>query len=172
MMEGMKMRGMMRRVLALGVLAAVYAGVLGMVGLLSPGEAAAQNTPCFRPQGGAAFVCGNGGRVEIREGAQLEVQAGGLLELLPGDVVTVTDGQTVTVGSAYVALGSAGTVTVTLAAGAAGTLATVVNTTATTINVADGGTARLAGAAALGQFDTLLLLSDGTGWNEISRSDN
>lgn len=153
------------------------AAVIVLLGLLvwtmGPIEqVSAQNTACFRAQGGSTWACTTGGRMEFRTGSQLEVQAGAVLELQPADVLTVLDAAVVAPTSNYIPLGSAGTVTVTVSAGAAGQVLMLVNTTNTTINLADTGTAKLASAGALGQYDSITLLSDGTNWIEVSRSNN
>jgi hypothetical protein len=49
-----------------------------------------------------------------------------------------------------------------------GTRLTLVNVGSNTITFTDTGTLKLSGNAALGQFDTLALLSDGTNWIQIA----
>lgn len=91
----------------------------------------------------------------------------------PATAIAVTSGGTVTPTSSYVALSSAGTVgTSAIAVGTAGKLIYLVNTTNTTITFTDTGTLKLAGNAALGQYDTLTLRSDGTNWIEAARANN
>ena len=96
------------------------------------------------------------------------------LRITAQTVISPTDGGVITPTGTYQPLSSAGTVTPTIATGAAtaGDTLMLVNTTATTINIADSGTAKLSAAAALGQYDTLTLLFDGTNWLELDRSDN
>jgi len=87
--------------------------------------------------------------------------------------ITVTNGAAFTVTGSYQPISAAGEVTPTITAGAtAGDLVVLVNTSAQTINLADSGTLMLTAAAALGQYDTLTLMSDGTNWLELSRADN
>lgn len=88
--------------------------------------------------------------------------------------ITVTDTATFTPTGSYQPIGAAGTVTPVLSTGAAsaGDILTLINTTAQTINLADSGNIVLSAAAALGQYDVLILWFDGTRWIEISRSDN
>ena len=86
--------------------------------------------------------------------------------------ITVTDATTFTITGTYQPITAAGEVTPTIAAGTAGDLVVIVNTSAQTINIADSGTVALTAAAALGQNDTLTLLSNGTTWLEVSRADN
>jgi hypothetical protein len=88
--------------------------------------------------------------------------------------ISVTNGGIITATGSYQRLTSAGTVTPTVstASRTAGDLLVLVNTSATTINIADSGTAKLSAAAALGQYDTLTLRFDGTNWVEVARSNN
>lgn len=86
--------------------------------------------------------------------------------------ISVTNGSAITATGSYQPLTSGGTVTATITAGDAGRLLVLVNTSATTINIQDTGIQKLSAAAALGQYDALVLWSDGTNWIEISRSDN
>lgn len=92
----------------------------------------------------------------------------------PQPVISATDGGVITPTGTYQLLESAGTVTPTIetAGIVTGTHLTLINTAATTITIVDTGTAKLAGEAALGQFDVLKLLFDGTNWIEEDRSDN
>jgi len=41
-----------------------------------------------------------------------------------------------------------------------------------TITLTDTGTLKLGGNAALGQYDSITLLSDGTNWIQVSKADN
>ncbi len=54
-----------------------------LIGLLigQPAPVTAQNTPCYRPQGGASFVCGDGGSFVVKSGGALTVESGGTLGL-------------------------------------------------------------------------------------------
>ncbi len=87
--------------------------------------------------------------------------------------ITVTNGAAFTPTGTYQNITTASEVTPTITAGAtAGDLLILINTSAQTINVADSGTAKLSAAWAAGQYDVLVLWSDGTNWIEISRSNN
>lgn len=88
-------------------------------------------------------------------------------------------GLTITQDSAITCLGmncpisaagalSTGTVTVP----AAGTLLIIRNTGSNTITISDTGTTMLSGDIALGQYDTLTLLSDGTNVIQVATSNN
>ena len=89
-------------------------------------------------------------------------------------VISPTDGAVITPTCTYQRLSSAGEVTPTITTTGitTGTLLVLINTTNTTINLADTGTAKLSAAWAGGQYDALVLWFDGTNWIEISRSDN
>lgn len=54
----------------------------------------------------------------------------------------------------------------------AGRVLTLVNVGSNTITLTDTGTLKLAGNAALGQYDSLVLLSDGTNWIQLAKTDN
>jgi len=87
--------------------------------------------------------------------------------------ITVTNGAAFTPTGTYTPIAAAGEVTPTITAGAtAGNLAIIVNTSDQTVNLADSGTLMLTAAFAMGQYDVLTLLSDGTNWLEVSRANN
>lgn len=88
--------------------------------------------------------------------------------------ISPTDGGIITATGTYQPLSSAGSVTVTIATAGVttGTHLILENTTATSILILNTGTAKLAGDATLGQYDSIHLRFDGTNWIEISRSDN
>lgn len=91
----------------------------------------------------------------------------------PNAVVVVTSGGTVTALSSHVPLSSTGTVgTASIAGPTAGRVLFLVNMANTTITFTDTGTLKLAGNAALGQYDTLTVRGDGTNWIEAARSNN
>jgi hypothetical protein len=100
------------------------------------------------------------------------VSAGKFYRAVPRTAISVTAGSLITPTGTYQRLSSAGTVTPTMGTATAGDLVTLINTTATTINLADSGIAKLSAAWAGGQYDTLTLRFDGTNWLELSRSDN
>lgn len=54
----------------------------------------------------------------------------------------------------------------------AGRVVTLVNVGSNTITLTDTGTLKLSGNAALGQYDSLVLISDGTNWIQLSKTDN
>lgn len=83
----------------------------------------------------------------------------------------VTNGIPITPTGTYLELTATEWSTVTVAANAdAGTVLFLNNVSAENIYIAD--TARNGGNLTLGQYDTLVYISDGTGWVELSRSNN
>jgi hypothetical protein len=57
--------------------------------------------------------------------------------------------------------------------GTAGDVLTLVNIGSNAITITDTGTLKLSGNAALGQYDSVTLLSDGTNWIQVApESDN
>lgn len=93
--------------------------------------------------------------------------------VLEQDAISVTAGLTMTLAGGVQALESSGVVTAgEINPGTPNQLVILVNTTNTTINIPDSGTHRLAGAAALGQWDVLALWYRGTVWVELWRSNN
>jgi hypothetical protein len=88
------------------------------------------------------------------------------------DTLTVTDATAFAPTGAYQPITAASEVTPTVTVADAGTVVMITNVATYTVNLADTGTAKLTAAAALGQYDTITLLSDGTNWIEVSRTDN
>jgi hypothetical protein len=101
---------------------------------------------------------------------------GSFFNVSAATAISCTDGGVITMTGTYQPLQSAGTVTPTLSTTATGvttgTWLCLINTADTTINLADSGTAKLGGARALGQYDSLWLVFDGTNWVEISTTNN
>lgn len=91
--------------------------------------------------------------------------------------ITVTPGGTVTPAGSYQPITAASTGTGTsaiagCATGTAGERVTFINTSANTITFTDTGTLKLAGNAALGQYDSLGVICDGTNWVQTTKADN
>ena len=111
-----------------------------------------------------------GGRVEVAG----EVEAG-YLTFGSGAVISVTNGLTITaqgVGVPLESAGNVGTSNIVTTNASAGSVIVLWNTANTTITITDTGHLVLAGNAALGQYDTLMLMYDGARWVELSRSNN
>jgi hypothetical protein len=103
--------------------------------------------------------------------SDLEVQD--WLAVAAQTAISVTHDAIITPTGSYQQLESAGTVgTSSIAAGSAGQILVLVNTTNTTITISDTGTLKLSSNAALGQYDSLTLISDGTNWIEIGEGGN
>ncbi len=97
----------------------------------------------------------------------------GLTRNVKSTAITVSNGSTVTpVGSYQPLTSAANTGTSAITVLSAGTVVYFVNTANTTITFTDTGTLKLSGNAALGQYDSLILLSDGTNWIEVSETNN
>lgn len=95
------------------------------------------------------------------------------LRLSPTTPISVTQNMTITPRGSYQPLESAGNVgTAAIARGNAGDVLLLINQTNTTITISDTGTLKLGGNRALGQFDTLTLVSDGTNWIERAFTNN
>lgn len=87
--------------------------------------------------------------------------------------ITVTAGGNISPTGTYQPLTAAGAVgTSDITAGAAGRLLILTNVGTNAITITDTGTIMLGADCALGQYDTLTLLSDGTNWLELNRNDN
>jgi hypothetical protein len=87
--------------------------------------------------------------------------------------ITVTTGGYITPTGTFCKLASGGTVfTDKLAAGTAGRWLVLWNSSATSVTITDTGTIMLTGDWAAGQYDSLMLFSDGTNWIELGRNDN
>ena len=86
--------------------------------------------------------------------------------------LTVTDTDEIDPTGSYQPLTSVGTATCTLSIGSAGDFLVLVNVGAQSIIITDQTTIVLAGNYTLVQYDSLFLISDGTRWTEITRSNN
>lgn len=87
--------------------------------------------------------------------------------------VTVTQSGTLTPTGSYQPITAGGNLSFgNIAAGEAGDVLTLINLSNTTITITDTGTLKLSGNAELGQYDSLLLWSDGTNWVEVAQANN
>jgi hypothetical protein len=95
------------------------------------------------------------------------------LRLKPASTITATTGVTLTPRGSFQPLAAATSVGIgAIAADAPGTLLLLTNVSAQTITISDTGTLRLGGDRALGQYDTLWMVSDGTNWLEYGYVNN
>lgn len=111
--------------------------------------------------------------------AARDIQAGddvtvtGDLVLSPRTAISVTMNATINPTGSYQPLTSAGTVnTASITIKPAGMVLTLVNMSNTSIVLTDTGTLKLSGNLTLGQYDSLVLVSDGTNWVQRSTSNN
>lgn len=108
-------------------------------------------------------------------GASGNLFTAGLLRTGAGTTITVTAASAITPTASYQPITAAGAITdATLPTSGflAGQRVTFVNSGSNSITILDSGTSKLAGNAALGQYDSLTVLFDGTNWIETNRSDN
>lgn len=187
---------------ALAVFLAPLLTVLAFVSFYAPAPTTGQaNIPCYRQQGGAKTVAGSGCEYEFQSGSTIDVQSGvtfGAVDLTVSDDLTVTDDVFVgddlnvadIIGSTFttITLGYAGTITPTgvyqqlTAAAARGTssvanptagrLVVLINVGSNTITLTDTGTLKLSGNIALGQYDSLTMVGDGTNWIQLATTNN
>jgi hypothetical protein len=117
----------------------------------------------FQDGGVEVFSIADGGALTMGTWGQWTAQT----------AISVTHDGIITPTGTYQQLESADAVgTSNVAAGSAGQLLVLVNTTNTTITISDTGTLKLSSDAALGQYDSLTLISDGTNWVELAQADN
>lgn len=87
---------------------------------------------------------------------------------------TITFGGTITPTGMYhqiTAAAARGTSSVA-GVGTAGRVVVLINAGSNTITLTDTGTLKLSGNVALGQYDSVTLLSDGTNWIQVSTANN
>ena len=121
---------------------------------------------------GDAAVTGNA-TVAGTLGVTGDATFGGDMVITPMAVLTITQDATITPTTGYVQLASAGNLgTASVATGTAGQVVRMVNTANTTITLTDTGTLKLSGNLALGQYDSVTLISDGTNWVQLATSNN
>lgn len=94
------------------------------------------------------------------------------LMLTPATLISLTNGATLTPASSFQPIGAPGTVYITLGVCPSGLVTTLENAIAQTINFTDTGTSKLTANFAMGQYDTLTLIGDGTNCFEIARANN
>jgi hypothetical protein len=153
---------------------------LGLHGVMSTTDAAAQgNIPCYRMQGGARTIAASGCSYEFESGSSLSLEAGATFTVTDfirtgyKTALSVTDGSTITpTGTIQRITAAATTGTSAIANPNEGRILVLVNIGSNTITLTDTGTLKLSGNAALGQFDNITLIGDGTNWIEISETNN
>jgi hypothetical protein len=98
--------------------------------------------------------------------------ASSIVKLTPSTLISLTNGATLTPAASLQPIGSPGTVYVTLGVCPAGLVTTLENAINATINLTDTGTSKLTANFAMGQYDTLTLIGDGTNCYELARANN
>lgn len=96
----------------------------------------------------------------------------GFLRLVPATTITVTYTGITPTASYQPIVAAAFTGTSHIATKPSGTILRLVNTGTPTITLTDTGTLMLNANVVLGQYDSLLLMSDGTNWIAVGGSDN
>jgi hypothetical protein len=112
----------------------------------------------------------NNGRLNAYRGAN--VGGSGILYLSASTPVAVVNSTPLALTSSNVVISAAGTATIPLTIPAANYYGCIRNTGSPVVTIADTGNQILTAAAALGQYDSLCLVSDGTRAIEVSRADN
>lgn len=178
---------MKRFAILIGALATAIVGILIFANVLS--TSAQANVPCYRLQRGAKAIAGSGCEYEFLSGSILDVQSGTTFtaddltladDLNVADIiastyttVTVTPGSTIIPTGVYQILTSATAAgTSSIANPTAGRFVVLVNVGSNTITLTDTGTLKLSGNIALGQYDSVSLLGDGTNWVQTATSNN
>jgi hypothetical protein len=91
--------------------------------------------------------------------------------LSAASVITLTNGGTLTIADSFHPIASAGTIGASLSC-PAGLISVIENTVNQTITFTDTGTVRLTANFAMGQYDTLTVIGDGTSCLEVARANN
>lgn len=100
---------------------------------------------------------------------------GTFARVTPSTVITVTAAGVITPTASFQKITAAGVITdatLSTTGFTAGDTLTIENTGSNSITILDSGAVKLAGNAALGQYDSLRAMFDGTNWIETGRSDN
>jgi hypothetical protein len=154
--------------------------------------------PCYREQGGTAFVGESGCTFDVKSGAAVSLASGasltmasgstatfavqptlqdgltlqGQLNLRAGTSITVTNSAPFTATASWQPIVAAGAVTPTITIPSLGHVVCVQNTGTNVITIADASNQVLASTFAMGQYDVLCGRSDGTRFIEMNRSNN
>lgn len=154
--------------------------LLAFVAFYAPAPTEAQaNIPCYRSQGGRINVAGSGCTYEFQSGSTLELQSGATMTTTDIYVAAGTP-QTIGYQGTITPTGMYNQITASAARGTssvagvatAGRVVVIVNIGSNTITLTDTGTLKLSGNIALGQYDSVSLLSDGTNWIQLATANN
>ncbi len=123
----------------------------------------------FQDNGAAVFTIADGGSIthtgslNVGTWGQFAVQSAVCLTM--DTPITPTGTYQPITATAYVS-------TSQVVTGTAGQLLILTNISAHNVGITDTGILKLSGDTALGQYDTLTLISDGTNWIELAQTDN
>ncbi len=102
-----------------------------------------------------------------------DLSVGGWINGNAAPALTITAGGTITPTGTYQRItAAAARGTSSVVGHAAGRILVLVNVGSNTITLTDTGTLKLSANAALGQYDTITLQSDGTNWIELAKANN
>lgn len=154
---------------------AIFALLFGLVlaSMPAPAPVQAQNTACFRAQGGALWACGDGGTMEFREGSTLKIDTA--LSAVPQADLTLTMNGYITPTGTFQPVRSAGAVSISganIADGDQGDLLILFNAGGQTITITETTGLVSAGNIALGALDAATLVFSGTTWIQAGASNN
>ena len=155
---------------------AVLAIVIMLSALVLPGLAPAsyaQNTPCYRAQGGARWVCGSGGTMDFLTGSTISIDT--FLNVSPGTAQTLVSDDDIAPTGTFHLITSAGNVGVSggeIVDGDEGDLLILLNVGSNTITITETTGLVSAGNIALGTLDSATLVFRGTSWYQIGASNN
>ena len=133
-------------------------------------EAGTNNIVEFQDNGTAVLTINDGGNATLASTVILSTWLRTSIQTPP---FTVTHGVPITPTGTFCNLYAAGAVsTDSIVAGTAGDMLILYNSSSATITISDTGTLKISGDTALGQYDSLTLISDGTNWVEIAQANN
>ena len=127
--------------------------------------------------GGAANLAGNssvGGTLSVTS----DLAVGGdatvveFLGLTKTGSLTVASGGTITPTASMQMLTAAGAVSAGMGLGTSGQIVTLINTGTNAITISDTVNSQLSGNIALGQYDSLTVVFDGTYWIQLATANN
>jgi hypothetical protein len=145
----------------------------GMFLATSPLPVQAQNTDCYRAQGGDLWVCDDGGAMEFQAGSTLSIDT--FLTTVPQDALTLTMNGYLTPTGTLQLITAAGAVSVSganIADGDEGDLLILLNSGSNTVTITETTGLISAGNIALGASDSATLVYRGTSWYQIGASNN
>lgn len=155
--------------------------LLSFVAFYHPATTEAQaNIPCYRMQGGATNVAGAGCTYDFKSSSALTLRSGAAFSVtgfLNGGLqtaITVDESSTISPTGTVQRISSSRAVGTSAISGRTteGRLLILVNVGSNTITLTDTGTLKLSGNIALGQYDSVSLVADGTNWIQLATANN